>query len=221
MRNIALVLLLSNLLLLAWQRWVVPPEQPRGRLELSQDYSDLVYMPRPGSTPAADDPILGTTPLTPDSRVRCLRIGPFGRESDALRVRDGLEGGGVAVQQTSEQGDIWVGHWVTVKGLETRENARKALASLAANGMQDAYIVSEGAPTISLGVFRKRASVDIVAGKARALGFVVETTDRLRPGTNYWLDTQLTGTQALPLRLILQDMGQILRSETIACPEPA
>ncbi len=220
MRNIALVLLLSNLLLLAWQRWVVPPEPLHETMPLTQDYSDLVYMPRPGSTPAADDPILGATPLTPDSRVRCLRIGPFGRESDALRVGDELERGGVAVQQFSEQGDIWVGHWVTVKDLGTPENTQKALARLAANGMQDAYVVSEGEPIISLGVFRKRASVNIVAGKARALGFVVDTTDRLRPGTNYWLDTQLTGTEALPLRRILQDMGQILRSETIDCPEP-
>ncbi len=220
MRNIALVLLLSNLLLLAWQRWVVPPEPLHETLALTQDYSDLVYMPRLGSIPA-DDPILGAIPLTPDSLVRCLRIGPFGRESDALRVGDELESRGVAVQQFSEQGDIWVGHWVTVKDLGTLDDTRKTLARLAANGMQDAYVVTDGEPIISLGVFRKRASVDIVAGKARALGFVVDTTDRLRPGTNYWLDTQLTGTEALPLRRILQDMGQILRSETIDCPEPA
>ena len=220
MRNIALVLLLSNLLLLAWQRWVVPPEPLHETLALTQDYSDLVYMPRLGSIPA-DDPILGAIPLTPDSVVRCLRIGPFGRESDALRVGDELESRGVAVQQFSEQGDIWVGHWVTVKDLGTLDDTRKTLARLAANGMQDAYVVTDGEPIISLGVFRKRASVDIVAGKARALGFVVDTTDRLRPGTNYWLDTQLTGTEALPLRRILQDMGQILRSETIDCPEPA
>ena len=58
MRNIALVLLLSNLLLLAWQRWVVPPEPLRETLGLTRDYSNLVYMPRPGSTPAEDDPIL-------------------------------------------------------------------------------------------------------------------------------------------------------------------
>jgi len=220
MRNIALVLLLSNLLLLAWQRWVVPPEPLHETLALTQDYSDLVYMPRLGSIPA-DDPILGAIPLTPDSVVRCLRIGPFGRESDALRVGDELESRGVAVQQFSEQGDIWIGHWVTVKDLGTPDDTRKALARLAANGMQDAYVVTDGEPIISLGVFRKRASVDIVVGKARALGFVVDTTDRLRPGTNYWLDTQLTGTEALPLRRILQDMGQILRSETIDCLEPA
>ena len=216
MRNIVLALLLANLLVLAWQAWVVPQKSPRKIFGLPQDHLDLVYIPRPKSTKTEDDSILSATP-----RERCVRIGPFGQESDVLQVRNGLESQGVAVQQLSEQSDIWVGHWVLVKDLVTRENARKTLSDLIANGMQGAYIVAEGEPNISLGVFRKQASVDIVTGKAQALGFVVDTADRFLPGTNHYLEMQLTGTQSLQLGRILEGLGQILHSEPVVCPDPA
>ena len=144
MRNVALALLLANLLMLAWQRWVVPPEPSPGTLALPQDYSELVYMPRPGTAVSGDDPILGATPLTPDSTVRCLRIGPFGRESDAQRVSIGLENQGAEVSRSSEQGNIWVGHWVTVQNLDSREKAKQALATLAANSMLDDHLKVQG-----------------------------------------------------------------------------
>jgi hypothetical protein len=206
-RNLFLLLLLANLLLLAWQRWVMPPP------------AEDAYAP----TGARSPQLALLAPTSPPDEAQadgpgCVRIGPFEDPAVSREAADRLAGEDLDVFRYSESGEIWVGHWVQVIDLNGREEAEAALDRLAEVGRSDAYIVrGEDGYRISLGVFRSLEGADSVANEAVRAGLTTLTTDRFRTGTEYWLlvDERASG---LPDLAVLGLSGQdILRSEPAPC----
>lgn len=219
MRNLFLALLLANLLFLGWRFWVVPPEVPATRLLAAGTEPTLEALVRAGGRTAGGS----ATSLQPDrgktAGGNCMRIGPIAEGPVAERLRARLVRDGFRVTLASEDGQIWVGHWVQLDSVATREQADRIVARLAAGGLPDAYILQTEAPfAISLGVFRDRARADNVAAAASRLGFRPTTTDRFRIGTQYWLTAVLAPGRSLPLNVLGQESGQILRAEPVNCP---
>jgi hypothetical protein len=210
-RNLFLALLLANLLFLAWQRWVAPPEVPANVLRSAGSEPRLVA-------------VAAAVPTDPGRRLpvppngQCMRIGPIADGLAADRLRASLTAGGFDALAASEEGQVWVGHWVQLESVPSREEADRIVARLAAGGLPDAYVLQNAAPfSISLGVFRDRERADAVAAAARRLGFRPQTTDRFRSGTQYWLSVVVPAGRQLPEKLG-QESGQILRAEQVACP---
>jgi hypothetical protein len=210
MRNLFLVLLLANLLVLGWQVWLVPGEVPAARLATPGTEAELTLT-------AADrgDSGPGAGPTGPGGP--CLRIGPISDGQAADRVSERLRREGASVSQNAEEGEIWVGHWVQLENVGSRAEADRMVSRLNAGGLPDAYVLQDSPPfSISLGVFRSRERAEKVAAEARRLGFKPLMGDRYRPGVQYWLSVS-----ALPGRLNLNELaresGQILRSESVPC----
>lgn len=201
MRVLFLLLLLANLLFLAWTRWVVPVEQavpatPALNREMQPIRLHSEAAARPEAARAAAVGAAG--PSLPGAS--CVSVGPFidPVHTDAAAVQ--LERLGFTSRRRVSQDEVRVGYWVRVADLATPEDATNALAMLRAAGLSDAYVVTEGQPgnTVSIGVYadpRRAAEAADAAGKA---GFSTTTSDRLRRLEVQWLDVDRQANGGLP-----------------------
>jgi hypothetical protein len=224
MRNGFLVLLLLNILAFAYQAWIIEPDNPVDEFYIEQGVPGLVLAEReqplveapPESAPAEES----VEPPPADPAYRCLRIGPFARETDADKVQLDLRRREATVRQTAEPGRVWVGHWAQVADQGSRQKAEQSRDALIAKGISDAYILpGDDDQRISLGVYRQRASADRIVKQANALGLDTIVQDRYQPGTNFWLRVRLPGDKTLQPGEFKSDTGQILRTETIPCDQ--
>jgi len=225
-RNFILPLVLANLLLLAWDRWIAPqgvadPTSFPARSGAARDPQLVLFSPAavtsipvPPSAPASAQP-----ELTPVVDVQhCERIGPFDSPEPASSIAQQLGRRGLTVDLVHETGDVWVGQWVQVADLGSGAKARQTVERLVAAGLNDAYIVrTEPTIDVSLGVFRGQAGADRVIKIARSAGLDPVSTDRFRTGTQHWVNVELRGAQALDLTDLQLQWSQILRTETVAC----
>jgi hypothetical protein len=213
LRNIVLALLLANILVFTWNRWVVPPdaEYPDRLGDVSEPQLVLLS---DGSSPEV---VVASDPGSEDGD-RCRRIGPFADIGVADSVAQQLSRIDFKVRRTSKAGEVWVGYWVQLIDLKTLDKARQALNRLTKAGLVDAYIFqTEPTINVSLGLFRERRGADRVASLAQDLGLNPETTDRFQPGIEHWLTVELEAAQTLELSEIEFTTAQIMRTENVLC----
>jgi len=198
-RVLFLVLLLANVLFLAWTRWVVPQTPATinvpaaGGREL-QPIRLRAEAPNATATPAADSSGAGL------HAAACVSVGPFVDPAHAAAANAQLERLGFTSRRRVSQDEVRVGYWVRVPNLATPADATNALATLRAAGFGDAYVLAEGEPdnTVSVGVFsdpRRAAEVSALVLKA---GFTPATSDRLRKLEVLWLDIDRQANGGLP-----------------------
>ena len=199
MRVLFLLLLLANVLFLAWTRWVVPvtpatidAPAPGGR-EL-QPIRLRTESPNASATVAEDSSGPGLL------AAGCVSVGPFIDPDHAQAANAQLERLGFTSRRRVSQDEVRVGYWVRVPNLATPADATNGLATLQAAGLGDAYVVAEGEPdnTVSVGVYsdpRRAAEVSAIVQKA---GFTPETSDRLRTLEVLWLDIDRKANGGLP-----------------------
>jgi len=215
MRNLFLLLLLANLGFLGWSLWIAPPDVAPDRLPGHDSEADLTAAgPRPESASMA----LNAAQQKQGAGPRCFRIGPLVDGQLADMLRSSLNGRGVRTGMTTEEGQVWVGHWVQLEQFSSRQEADQIAARLAAGGLPDAYVLQAVPPfSISLGVFRDRARADNVVSQASRLGFKPRITDRFRAGLQYWLTAEMRPGEDLSLEDLGKESGQILRAEPMSC----
>ncbi|MCE7903939.1 MAG: SPOR domain-containing protein [Gammaproteobacteria bacterium PRO9] len=223
MRNFFLVLLLANVLVLAWHLWidpdqrVAPPDSATGTLELfGSTPGSAPSTPGSGSSRTVAAETRGTSP------DRCFRMGPLPDSTAAQQATAQLSARGFSVTSEARDGQVWLGHWVQIVGFDSVPAAERALKRLVAAGINDAYLMQDGTqPILSLGVFRERDRADHVADAARALGFNVAVRARYRPVVQQWLLLRPPAGQPLDRSALNLGSDRIVRIEAASCePEP-
>jgi len=221
LRNLILGLLLANLLLLAWGRWIVAPDVADPRAFGDATSPQLVLLERAARTDV-------TGGMSTEKRARCFRLGPFSSAAAAAVVGSSLSARDLPVNRYRESGQVWVGHWVQVLDLSSVAVARQTVKALANGGIADAYISSrEPTVNISLGVYRGRRGADDVIQLARDLGYTAVATDRFRDGIQHWVEVATPANQPpdlANLHLAVQTAAgapsinaQIVRMEELPC----
>ncbi|MFO7305909.1 MAG: SPOR domain-containing protein [Gammaproteobacteria bacterium] len=154
----------------------------------------------------------------------CTSVGPFAELAEAAQAQAALRGAGFMPRQRVEQGELWVGYWVSVQNIATRADAEEALQTLRRGGIDDVYLMPGNDPsyTLSLGVFSDYQRAQRRADNARALGLEPTITDRKRAGSVYWLDVDLPepGVQ-IDTSIFQSDPRKITRLELRGCPGEA
>jgi SPOR domain len=222
LRVLFLLLLLANVLFLAWTRWVapvapVPIETPAaGGRELQpirlRDES-------PDSSAAASEDSLAADLLA----ASCVSVGPFVDPAHAEAANARLERLGFTSRRRVSQDEVRVGYWVRVANLATPADVNNALATLQAAGLADAYVLAEGEPgnTVSVGVYSDPRRAAEIADTVQKAGFIPETSDRLRTLEVLWLDIDRQANGSLPS---LESLGAPpkggLPYDMRACPAP-
>ncbi len=219
MRALFLLLLLANILFLAWSRWIAPPSQMAGHATPSGSDTGAIRLLReaPLAQELASDPLLG-------QGVGCVSAGPYTDRAAAEQAAARLTAQGFTSRLRESRDEVWVGQWVRIEDLATPEDAANALAALHAAGITDAYVLSDETPgnVVSLGVFETPARVEQVSAIARQAGFRPQAVDRFRASDVVWLDVDRRANAGLPGPEMLQGSGEPRgRLELRACPEAA
>lgn len=156
------------------------------------------------------------------ARERCISVGPFAEASDAEETSARLRSAGYDVEQRVGEGDIWVGYWVHLDAIDTREAANRMLETLHENGVTEAYLIpgEDEGDIISLGVFNEIERAGRLRDEVMALGFDPLIVDRARRGTVHWLDVALDTGEEIDFET-LQPPGRIVRLERRPCEAPA
>jgi len=198
LRVLFLLLLLANVLFLAWTRWVVPvtpavidTPAPGGR-ELQPI---RLRAESPNASATADD-TSGAGLLA----ASCVSVGPFIDPAHAAAANAQLQRLGFTSRRRVSQDEVRVGYWVRVPNLATPADATNALVALQAVGLGDAYVLAEGEPdnTVSVGVYADPRRAAEVSARVQKAGFSPETSDRLRMLEVLWLDIDRQANGGLP-----------------------
>ncbi len=127
----------------------------------------------------------------------CISVGPFGSaetgEEVLARVRD--LGGEAGLRSATE--DLFLGHWVQIRNISSREEANRQVAVLQEAGFEDAYPMPEddGERTISLGLFSDEERAERLQRQAAELGLDAEVVPQTREATAWWVDARLDPEQ--------------------------
>lgn len=239
MRTLCLILILSNALFFAWSQLIdvhvndldrssAANPTPPPRIVLARE---VTATPEPKVVNAVQPPRVA--PLgraTPTSQVAaasadalsCTSVGPFADLADASQAQAALRNAGFTPRQRLEQGELWVGYWVSVQNLDSREAAEAALKSLSEAGIIDVYLMpgSDPANVLSLGVFSDYERAQRRAEEIRILGLEPRIDDRKRAGSVYWIDADLAEPgQMIDTSIFQTGPGKIMRLELRACSQ--
>ena len=240
MRTLCLLLLLVNALFFGWAQFIdvratdlqhrptssVPParimlarEAAAGGVPELAQFAASVPAPKAGSAPAPTQPPVREQPNRPPAT--CTSVGPFAESTEAATAEAALRKAGFQPRQRMVQGEMWVGYWVSVQGLPSREAADNALKLLADKGINDVYVLpgSESGSVLSLGVFSDQQRAQRRANDARSVGLKPRIDDRKRSGSVYWVDVdQPEPIEPIDTSIFQSDPGKIMRLELRACP---
>jgi hypothetical protein len=207
-RVLFLLLLLANLLFLAWTRWVVPPPAganlatpgvttPLRPIRLQHEAEGAGALAGGTRGPAGGENLAAAS---------CVSVGPFLTQAHADTASSALQRLGFTTRMRTATDEVRVGRWVRVPDLATPADAANALAALQAAGLGDAYVITGEGPgnVVSVGVFSDpRRAAEVADSVARA-GFTPQTTDRMRTLDVFWLDVDRQANGGMPE---LDDVG--------------
>lgn len=225
MRALFLLLLLANLLFLAWSQWIAPAPPPPGHATPVADGAAEIRLLReaPLGKELASDEVPAESARQSEVPLACVSAGPFLDQAAAVQGAARLQDRGFTSRLREAREEVRVGLWVRVEGLATPADAANALAALRWAGIEDAYVINEdtGGTTISLGIFGGQAGAAEATKIARDAGFEAVTTDRMRESAVYWLDVDRQSNAGLPA---LEDVADGVAGgnpplELRACPQ--
>jgi hypothetical protein len=223
-RALFLVLLLANILFLAWTRWIAPTPDAGGHATPSSGDSRAIRLLREEPLQRQESSVAqGTGPVGLGAAATCVSGGPYLDRAGAEQAAARLDGLGFNSRLRASRDEVWVGQWVRIEDLATAEDAGNALATLKAAGIADAYLLADEPPgsVVSLGVFSDAGRAAQVIAAATKAGFTPKVEDRYRPENVFWLDVDRDTNAGLPGQEMfrIQDGGGT-RIELRACPEP-
>ena len=198
MKNLLLLLLLANILYFLWSRFAEDPPRPGVAIV---DESDLgppleATADRSAEAVASVGAVLGSGEPSDLQAVvgrSCVTVGPFRAGADAETAQARFSGAGMRSELRAAVGQIFVGHWVQIRNIESRASGNQMLGKLREGGLGDAYLVEtedEGIK-ISLGLFGEINGAEKIELQARGLGFDAEIIPRTTEGTVYFIDIAL------------------------------
>lgn len=197
-RVIFLGLLLINLLYMAWAQWidVPPPPQPNPtaslpRLKLASDLP-------PDRRAAAPAKMALEAPPT-----QCVSVGPFRDPAIAAQAVEVLKAKNFAPQQRAAELPAVRRYWVYLDKLSSDAAVTRVLHRLERTGIDDAEAMppQTGDRRISLGLYDASDRAERRLKAVRSMGFKPVMTERMLPGTVYWLDLTLASSAvAVPLK---------------------
>lgn len=189
MRILFLVLILANLAFAAWHAWFSGPDFPTQPIRSAAPAIELIAnavpeSPDDGTLDAAEG-AAGTAPLE-----TCISVGAFPNRIDVQDAVAALAASGFEADQRTAQGDVWLGYWVYLDGIETQAQAAAIVEQLAVEGISEAYVIADASSgnIVSLGVFSVRARAQQRYADVEELGLAPVIADRSQPGEVIWLD---------------------------------
>lgn len=226
MKNLLLLLVLANILYFVWGMFTEPELEPGVVIVEERDLGPPldVTAGQDGDNVASVGAVLGSgEPSNLEAVVgrSCVTIGPFKVPADADTAALTYTNEGMKTAVRSEQGQIFVGHWVQIRNVPSEAEASSMLGKLAEGGLTDAYLVrteDEGLK-ISLGLFGDVERAERIELQARSMDLPADISPRMREGTVFFVDIGLPPGRGAGAIVEKYGEDRVLLREQATCPQ--
>ena len=226
MKNLLLLLLLANILYFMWGMFSGSGSEPGVTIV---DESDLgpplaVTANRDAGAAASVGAVLGSGEPSDLAAVvgrSCVTVGPFRSSEDADRAKLEYAGEGMRTALRAGQGQIFIGHSVSVQNVASREEGRSMLSRLHEGGLSDAFIVGndEEGYSISLGIFGNQSNAEKVELQAKSIGFDVNVAPMTRDAAVFFVDIGLPPGKGAGAIVDKYGEERVLLRDAATCPQ--
>lgn len=226
MKNLLLLLVLANVLYFVWGMYTDDVSEPGiavvSEAELGPPLD--VTTNRNADVAASVGAVLGSGEPSALAAVvgrSCVTVGPFKSSDDADTAVMQYAGEGMRSSLRSMQGQIFVGHWVMIRGVVDRASGNETLAKLRQGGLSDAYLVTsdEDGLGISLGLFGELEGAEKVELQAKSLDLPAEIVPRMREGSVFFVDIALPPGKGAGAIVDKYGEDKVLLREAATCPQ--
>ncbi len=226
MKNLLLLLLLANILYFMWGLFTEKPEEPGTAIVRESELGPPLEVTtgRDSDAVASVGAMLGSgEPSDLEAVVgrSCVTIGPFKVKTDADSAGLEYSQEGMNSSVRSTRGQIFVGHWVQIRGVESEAQPNEMLAKLRAGGLTDAYPVrteDEGLK-ISLGLFGDLEGAERIELQARSLDLPADIKPRTADRTIFFVDIGLPPGKGAGAIVEKYGEDKVLLREQATCPQ--
>ena len=226
MKNLLLLLLLANILYFMWGAFTEKPEEPGTAIVRESELGPPleVTTDRDSGSIASVGAVLGSgEPSDLEAVVgrSCVTIGPFKVKTDADSAGLEYSQDGMNSSVRSTRGQIFVGHWVQIRNVESETQANEMLATLTEGGLTDAYLVrteDEGLK-ISLGLFGDLDRAEKIELQARSLDLPADIKPRTAERTIFYVDIGLPPGRGAGAIVEKYGEDKVLLRESATCPQ--
>lgn len=162
-----------------------------------------------------------TTTVSPTHAIKasgqCLRIGPFTTQSGMRQAFDALMPRVPQIQFHQDEVTRSTGWWVYLPAFPTQEQALEAARDLAAQGVQDYYVVTAGdrQNTVSLGLFHSEDNARHRFARISQLGFKPELNQREETLPEYWIDIALPAQSGFDWHALVD--APAVKADAVSC----
>lgn len=230
MRWVLLLLILLNVFYYVWHQQqaplrakeIAPVESYQGGrkdIQLLSEAADNVQPHSGGKPEVADDSAVAAS--------ACLYLGSFEQESQAKEVEQRLLSLDIKAQVRALDAAAGVEYWVYLEPLASRQASLRQLRELQARRV-DSYIITQGdlANGISLGIFPRSDSADVVMQRLRDAGYEPKVRELSRSHRSFWVrvspESRRLADEVLLGRLAGDFAGlqhQLMPCESVALPQ--
>ena len=225
MKNLLMLLALANILYFMWGRFVESPGEAGVVVVNESELGPPLTVTRSNVDEAATSAgaVAGTGKPAELAAVfgrSCVTIGPFKTATDAEAAMAGFDSEGMRTSMRTTEGQLFVGHWVQIRNIPSREAGNTMLAKLRDGGLGDAYLVAtdDDGLKISLGLFGEKSRAERVELQAKSMDLPADITPRMRDAIIFYVDVGLPpGKGAGPM---IEEFGEdmVLLREQATCP---
>lgn len=218
MKNLLLILLLANILYFLWGLTAHDSPEPGVAIVSESDLGPALSLARrggPGNNGSGDASYFAAV-----VGQSCITIGPFRDRDDADSAQTRYAAQGMRTNIRSGRGQYFVGHWVQIRNIPSRDESNRMVAVLKEGGLVDAYPVEtedEGLK-ISLGLFGNLESAEKIELQAQSLGFDADVSPRLSEGDVVWVDISLPPGKGAGDIIDRYGEDQVLFRDRSTCP---
>lgn len=176
----------------------------------------------PEPAPAAHAPMPAPEPPAPPVVLACFTLGPFADEDSAKAVSETLQPMGVETTLDQRQHRSVNGYWVYLPPRPSYTAAKRKVAALRKQGLDDMYIMGKGElkNAISLGIFKRKSTATDRFNEVRRLAGEVVMTPRYRTRKEYWLGLRLDSANTDTVAAIVavaEELPQVKLSQQTSC----
>ena len=225
MRNLLLILVLANVLYFVWGMLsgkdaepgvVIVEEGQLGSPLKVKDNADAENIASVGAVLGSGEP----SALAAVVGRSCATIGPFRDSGEADTALTQYAAEGMRTNLRSTQGQIFVGHWVQIRGIPDRATANGMLEKLKEGGLADAYLIDneDGSYNISLGLFGDLERAERVELQAKSLDLPAGIMPRMREGQIFYVDVGLPPGKGAGAMIEKYGEEKVLLRDAATCP---
>ena len=215
MKNLALVLLLLNIVFLSWQL-VLLPKQNKKNTENTENTENTI-----NNHPKLTVP---TVPTVPKKKPPiCFQAGPYTDKEKVDELIKLLKNKNINIKQLevqTSQTRVLKSIWVYLPAFKNKQAAQNAIKGLKQAGFKDYMITKKGTfnNVISLGFYNSLLYAEIRVKKLKSKGYKnIKTQKRYKDVTKYMLNVKMPAIQQSLFVNFFQENFQEQLLDSVAC----